>query len=91
MASRGSAKRDVSLAVSRKVSKSFRLDREDARALQRAKADGVSPSELVRHALRVVAAHYYGSRRRRPPKVRLLVSTDPHLGEESQLYRLFKH
>ena len=77
--------------MSRKVVKSIRLEPEDARALRRAEADGLSASELVRRGLRIVAAHYYGSRRRRPPRVRLLVSTDPHLGEESQIYRRFKH
>jgi hypothetical protein len=73
--------------VSRKVLRSFRLDPEDAKALQRAKADGVSPSELVRRGLRIVAAHYYGKTRRRPPKTGLLISTDPGLGEESELFK----
>lgn len=80
-------KRDVSLDVSRKIVKSFRLDPEDVRALQRAKADGVSPSELVRRGLRIVAAQYYTRTRRRPPKVRLLISIDPRLGEESELFK----
>lgn len=70
--------------------RTIQLDPEDARALERAEADGLSASDLVRRGLRIVAAHYYGSRRRRPPKVRLFVSTNPHLGEESQLYRGFK-
>jgi len=73
--------------MSRKVLKSFRLDPEDARALQRAKADGVSPSELVRRGLRIVAAQYYRKTRRRPPKIGLLISTDPRLGDESELFK----
>jgi hypothetical protein len=72
------------------VLRSFRLDPEDARALQRATADGVSPSELVRRGLRIVAAHYCNKTRRRPPKVRLLISTDPRLGEESDLFEEFR-
>jgi hypothetical protein len=78
------------LDVSRKIVRSFRLDPEDVRALQRAKADGVSPSELVRRGLRIVAAHYYTRTRRRPPNVRLVISTDPRLGEESELFREFR-
>ena len=73
-----------------RVRRTIRLDPDDARALERAEADGLSASDLVRQGLRTVAAHYYGGRRRRPPKVGLFVSTDPHLGEESQLYRDFK-
>jgi hypothetical protein len=73
--------------VSRKVLRSFRLNPEDAKALQRARADGVSPSELVRRGLRIVAAHYYGKTRRRPPKTGRLISTDPRLGEESELFK----
>jgi len=73
----------------RKTAKTIRLDPEDARALKRAEADGISTSELVRRGLRIVAARYYKGRRR-PPKVTLFVSTDPHLGEESQLYKDFR-
>ena len=54
-----------------------------------AEADGVSPSELVRRSLRVAAARYYRGVRR-PPNVTLLVSTDPLLGEESELYKDFR-
>ena len=76
--------------MSRRVLRSFRLDPEDLRALQRSKADGVSPSELVRRGLRIVAEPYYARTRRRPPKVRLLISTDPRLGEESELFKEFR-
>jgi hypothetical protein len=69
----------------------IRLDPEDARALERAEAEGLSASDLVRQGLRIVAAPYYRPRRRRPPRVGLFVSTDSELGEESQLYRHFKH
>jgi hypothetical protein len=58
--------------------------------LKRAEADGISSSELVRRGLRIVAARYYKGQRRRPPKVTLFVSTDPHLGEESELYKDFR-
>jgi hypothetical protein len=61
----------------------IRLDADAVRALKRAEADGVSPSDLVR----IVAAQYDGPRRRRPPNVRLLVCMDAQLGEESQLFR----
>jgi len=70
----------------RKTAKTVRLDPEDVKALKRAEADGVSPSELVRRSLRVAAARYYRGLRR-PPNVTLLVSTDPLLGEESELYK----
>lgn len=74
----------------RKTSKTIRLDPEDVQALKRAEADGISSSELVRRGLRIVAARYYKGHRRRPPKITLFVSTDPHLGEESQLYQDFR-
>jgi len=76
--------------MERRVRRTIRLDPEDARALERAEADGLSASDLVRQGLRIVAEHYYGGRTRRPPKVDLFVSTDPQLGEESQLYGDFK-
>ena len=76
--------------MDRRVRRTIRLDPDDARALERAEADGLSASDLVRQGLRIVAAHYYGGRRRRPPRVGLFVSTNPHLGEESQLYKDFK-
>ena len=77
------------LAMARKTAKTVRLDPEDVKALERAEADGVTPSELVRRSLRIAAARYYSSARR-PPKVTLLVSTDPRLGEESELYKDFR-
>jgi hypothetical protein len=40
--------------------------------------------------LRIVAAPYYTRTRRRPPKIRLLISTDPRLGEESELFKEFR-
>lgn len=75
--------------MARKTAKSIQLDPEDVKALRRAEEDGVSPSELVRRSLRVAAARYYRGARR-PPKVTLLVSTDPLLGEESELYKDFR-
>jgi hypothetical protein len=73
----------------RKTVKAVRLDPEDLEALKRAEADGVSPSELVRRSLRIAAARYYRAVRR-PPRITLLVSTDPRLGEESELYKDFR-
>ena len=64
----------------------IRLDPEDLRALARARKDGVSSSELIRRGLRVVAARYYG-KRRRPPKTRLFSSFDTKLGDEAELFR----
>jgi hypothetical protein len=61
-----------------------RLDREDAEALARARADGHETSELIRRGLRVVAARYY--RNRRPPTTGLFVSSDVKLGDESELF-----
>jgi hypothetical protein len=74
----------------RKTAKTIPLDPEDLQALKRAEADGISSSELVSRGLRIVAAQYYYDGHRRPPRVGLLVSTDPHLGEESHLYRGFR-
>ena len=67
----------------------IRLAPQDVRALRRARADGIPSSELIRRGLRSAAAQYYGGHRR-PPRVGLFVSTDPHLGEESQLYKAFR-
>jgi hypothetical protein len=61
-----------------------RLDREDAEALARARADGHETSELIRRGLREVAARYY--RNRRPPTTGLFVSSDVKLGDESELF-----
>jgi hypothetical protein len=68
-----------------KVSTTIRLAPEDIKALERARKDGHSASELVRQGLRIVAAAYYRGRRR-PPTTRLFMSTDPLLGDESRLY-----
>lgn len=68
------------------VTTTVRLDGEDAEALGRARADGVSTSELIRRGLRVVAARYYRTKKR-PPSVGLFVSTDHKLGAESELFR----
>src|SRR5207237_10508587 len=64
----------------------IRLDPDDLRALSRARKDGVSSSELIRRGLRLVAARYYGTRRR-PPTTRLFSSVDTKLGDESELFR----
>jgi hypothetical protein len=72
--------------MARKTTKTIRLDAEDAQALKRAEADGLSSSDLVRRGLRIVAARYYRGRRR-PPHVTSLISTDPKLGEESELFK----
>jgi len=71
--------------MARKTTTTVRLDGEDAEALARAKADGLSGSELIRRGLRVVAAKYYKGRR--PPSTGLFVSTDTKLGDESLLFR----
>jgi hypothetical protein len=63
----------------------IRLDAEDTDALARARKDGLSASDLIRHGLRVVAAKYY--RGRRPPSTGLFVSTDSKLGDEGALFR----
>lgn len=74
--------------MARKLTTTVRLDRVDADALERARKDGLSASELIRHGLRVVAARYY--RGRRPPATRLLFVSDSKLGDESALYRKLK-
>lgn len=63
----------------------IRLTYEDIRALKRARAAGFTASGLVRQCLRTVASAYYSDRR--PPSTRLFESTDPDLGDESQLFR----
>lgn len=68
-----------------KLTTTVRLDAEDAEALARARADGLSASELIRRGLRVVAARYY--RGRRAPTTGLFVATSAKLGDESELYR----
>ncbi len=71
--------------MAQKLSTTVRLDEEDAEALARARADGLSASELIRQGLRVVAAKYY--RGRRPPTTGLFVSTAPKLGDEAELFK----
>lgn len=75
--------------MARKPVKTIQLEPEDARALKRAEADGQSSSDLLRRGLRIVAARYYGGRKR-PPKTGLFVCTDPRLGEESELFKDFR-
>ncbi len=72
--------------MSSKISTTVRLDPEDVAALEKARADGHSGSELIRRGLRLVAAPYY--ERRRAPTTGLFVSTDAKLGDESELLRL---
>jgi hypothetical protein len=72
--------------MARKLSTTVRLDVEDVEALARARADGMSTSDLLRKGLRIVAAKYY-QRRRRPPSTGLFVSTSAKLGEESELFK----
>ena len=72
-------------SMARLISTTIRLDKEDVRALKRARADGHSMSDLVQKGLRVVAAHYYKGRR--PPATGLFESTDSKLGDESELFK----
>jgi Arc/MetJ-type ribon-helix-helix transcriptional regulator len=69
----------------RYVSTTVRLDEEDIRALKRARAAGLSASDLIRKGLRVVASRYYP--RRRTPSTLLFESTNSKLGDESELFR----
>ena len=71
--------------MARLVSTTVRLDEEDVRALKRARADGLSASDLMRKGLRVVASRYYSGRR--PPSTLLFESTNSKLGDESELFR----
>jgi Arc/MetJ-type ribon-helix-helix transcriptional regulator len=70
--------------MARLISTTVRLGAEDVRALKKARADGLSASELIRRGLRVVASRYYS--RRRSPSTRLFESTDLKLGDESELF-----
>lgn len=72
--------------MARKLSTTVRLDTEDVEALERARADGISASDLIRQGLRVVAAKYYRGHRR-PPSTGLFVSSSAKLGEESELFK----
>ena len=71
--------------MARFVSTTVRLDEEDVRALKRARAAGLSASDLIRKGLRVVASRYYPGRR--SPSTLLFESTNRKLGDESQLFR----
>jgi len=71
--------------MARFVSTTVRLGEEDVRALKRARAAGLSASDLIRKGLRVVAARYYPGRR--SPSTLLFESTNSKLGDESQLFR----
>ena len=71
--------------MARMISTTVRLDREDVRALKRARAAGQSASALIRKGLRVAASRYYTGRR--APSTRHFESTDYKLGDESQLFR----
>jgi hypothetical protein len=73
------------VCMARLISTTVRLEEEDVRALQRARAAGHSASALIRKGLRVVASRYYSGRR--PPSTRLFESTDNKLGDESELFR----
>ncbi len=67
------------------ISTTVRLEEDDVRALKRARADGLSASDLLRKGLRVVASRYYSGRR--PPSTLLFESTNAKLGDESELFR----
>jgi Arc/MetJ-type ribon-helix-helix transcriptional regulator len=71
--------------MARLISTTVRLDEEDVRALKRARAAGISASDLIRKGLRVVASRYYSGRR--PPSTLMFESTDSKLGDESELFR----
>jgi len=71
--------------MARLVSTTVRLDEEDIRALKRARAAGLSASELIRKGLRVVASRHYSGRR--PPSTLLFESTNMKLGDELELFR----
>jgi serine/threonine protein kinase len=71
--------------MARLISTTVRLDEEDIRALKRARAAGLSASELIRRGLRVVASRYYSGKR--PPSTLLFESTDNKLGDEAELFQ----
>ena len=67
------------------ISTTVRLEEKDVQALRRARADGLSASDLLRKGLRVVASRYYSGRR--PPSTLLFESTNTKLGDEADLFR----
>lgn len=71
--------------MARLISTTVRLGEEDVRALKRARAAGLSTSELIRQGLRVVASRYYSGKR--SPSTLLFESTNNKLGDESELFR----
>jgi hypothetical protein len=71
--------------MARLISTTIRLEEADVQALRRARADGLSASELIRKGLRVAASRYYSGRR--PPSTLLFESTNAKLGDESELFR----
>jgi hypothetical protein len=71
--------------MARFVSTTVRFAEADVQALKRARAAGLSASDLIRKGLRVVASRYYSGRR--PPSTLLFESTDSKLGDESELFR----
>ena len=74
--------------MARFVSTTVRLDEDDVRALKRARAAGLSASDLIRKGLRVVASRYYSGRR--APSTLLFECTYSKLGDESELFRGIK-
>jgi len=71
--------------MARRLTTTVRLDPKDAEALARAREDGFSPSDLIRKGLHQITS--VPSHDRRPPSTCLFVSTDPNLGEESELFK----
>ena len=71
--------------MSHKLSTTVRLDEDDAKALAKARRDGLSASELIRQGLRIVASKYYPHRR--APSTKLFVATSTKLGDESELWK----
>ena len=69
-------------SMARRISATLALDRKDAEALARARAAGLSTSDLLRQGLK----GYYAPGDR-APLTRLFVSTDPQLGEEGHLFQ----
>ena len=78
-------RRAYGACMARLISTTVRLEEEDVKALRRARAAGLSASDLMRKGLRLVASRYYAGRR--PPTTRLFVSTDVKLGDESELFK----
>ena len=70
--------------MSAKYQTTVRLDREDVEALEKARKEGHSASELIRAGLRVVGARYY--KNRRPPSTGLFTASSAKLGDESELF-----